>query len=73
VGGLLAYAGLLVVLAALVLLLWQAGLSPWVSALLVGVATLAIGGMLAMKGLKAIKQQDLTPQQTIDSIKQDVR
>src|SRR5688500_14627804 len=50
VGGALAYAGLLVLLAAVVLVLVQAGLEPWLAALIVGLLVAAAGGALVMRG-----------------------
>lgn len=71
VGGAIAYAGLLVILAAVVLLLIQNDMSPWIAALLVGVVVAAIGGFLVMKSISALKEQNLTPDQTIESLKED--
>src|SRR5205085_6751030 len=45
-GGALAHAGLLVILAAFVIGLAQLGVTPWVSALIVGVVTILIGYVL---------------------------
>ncbi len=70
VGGALAYSGVLAIVAALVILLANAGLPWWVSALIVGVAVAAAGGMIVKKGLDAIKGQDLVPRQTLESIKE---
>lgn len=75
-GGAVAYAGLLALVAALVLLLDQLGLSPWLSALLVGVVVAGIGGFLVMSGLNALKHEDFTPRETMDSLeslKEDFR
>jgi hypothetical protein len=72
VGGLLAYAGLLVLLAAVVIGLTQAGLDPWLAALLVGVVVVAIGGALVMTGLGEIKKANLAPRQTAESVKENV-
>src|SRR5438067_1120336 len=64
-GGAVAYAGLLAIIAALVILIADAGLAWWASALLVGVVVAALGGFLVWKGLAAMKQENLTPQQTL--------
>jgi hypothetical protein len=45
----------------------------WVSALLVGVVVAAIGGYLVSKGLNALRQQDLTPSQTVETLKEDAQ
>lgn len=70
-GGALAYAGLLAIVAAIVLLLVDAGISPWLAALLVGVIVAAIGGALVMSGRSTIQQSDLTPRRTIETLKDD--
>jgi hypothetical protein len=72
-GGLVAYAGLLAIVAALIGLLSEAGLDWWASALIVGAIVGAIGGVLVMKGINALKSEDLTPHQTIESLKEDAQ
>jgi hypothetical protein len=68
-GGALIYAGTLAIVAALVFLL--ALIMPlWVSALIVGVVVAAIGGLLVKKGLDAIRQQDMVPRQTLETLKE---
>jgi len=70
-GGAVAYAGFLALMAAVILLLAQ--LMPfWVSALVVGLVVAGIGYFLVRKGLDALKQEDLAPRQTIESLKDDV-
>src|SRR6187455_2401167 len=61
-GGALAYAGLLVFLGAIVLLLADVGLEPWLAALLVAVIAIAIGGVLVWRGREGLKQTSLTPE-----------
>ena len=70
-GGAVAYAGFLAIVAALVLLL--AALVPgWLAALIVGVVVGAIGYVLVRKGLAALKREDLAPRQTIDTLKENI-
>jgi hypothetical protein len=70
VGGAVAYAGFLAILAALIIILAQ--LIPWwLSALLVGVVVAGIGYLLVQRGLSALKKEDLTPRQTLETIKED--
>lgn len=69
-GGALAYAGVLALVAALVLALANAGMQPWLAALLSGIIVSAIGGLLVMKGINAIRKQDLTPRQTMETLKE---
>ena len=69
-GGALAYSGVLAIVAALVIVLANAGLPWWASALIVGVVVAGIGGLLVKKGLDAIKSQDLVPRQTLETIRE---
>jgi hypothetical protein len=69
-GGALAYAGLLAIVAALVMLLSMTGMPMWASALLVGVIIAGIGGLLVKKGMDAIREQDLVPRQTLETLKE---
>lgn len=72
-GGAVAYAGLLALVAALITGLADAGMEWWAAALLVGVVVAAIGGYLVFKGLNALRQQDLTPSQTVETLKEDAQ
>jgi len=69
-GGAVAYAGLLALVAAVIALLVEAGMTWWGSALLVGVIVAAIGGILVWRGLDALKHEDLAPRETVESIKE---
>ena len=71
-GGAVAYTGLLALLAALVLGTAAAGLPLWASALLVGGVLLCLSGFLVMQGLKALKNADPVPQQTVETLKEDI-
>jgi len=72
VGGAVAYAGLLALIAAVIYFLAEVvGLPLWVSALIVGLVVAAIGGFLVRKGLDALKQQDLTPRETVRTLQED--
>ena len=73
VGGAVAYAGLLAIIAALILMLIHAGMPAWGAALLVGVVVAAVGGALVSKGLAALKRQDLVPRQTVETLKEDAQ
>jgi len=72
-GGALAHAGLLVVLAALVLALAQLGVTAWLAAAIVGVVTIVVGYLLVNKGLKALRGASVVPTHTLDSLKEDAR
>lgn len=71
VGGAVAYAGFLAIVAAVIVLLAQV-IPAWLAALVVGVAVAAGGYLLVQKGLEALKQVDLKPRQTVESLKEDV-
>jgi putative superfamily III holin-X len=71
-GGALVHAGLLVLLAAIVVGL-SAVIAPWLSALIVGVATMAIGYVLVNRGLTGLRETRIVPTQTIDTLKEDAR
>jgi len=73
IGGAVAYAGLLAIIAAIILLLIHANVTPWVAALLVGIVVTAIGGAMVMKGVNALKHADMAPRQTIETLKEDAQ
>src|SRR5579872_1094977 len=70
-GGAVAYAGFLALVAALIVGLGQAGLSWWVSALLVGIVVAAIGGAFVWTGIQQLRNLNPTPTQTIESLKEN--
>jgi drug/metabolite transporter (DMT)-like permease len=72
-GGALAHAGLLVVLAAIVIGLMQLGVTGWLAAAVVGVGTTLIGYLLFNKGLKALRGASVVPTQTLESLKEDAK
>jgi VIT1/CCC1 family predicted Fe2+/Mn2+ transporter len=73
-GGAVAYAGFLAILAAIIALLVEAaGLSWWGAALLVGIVVAIVGGVLVMKGISALKSANLTPRETLESLKEDAQ
>ena len=69
-GGAVAYAGLLAMLAGIIVLLGQV-IPMWLSALLVGLVVAGVGYFLVRKGLYALKREDLAPRQTIETLKED--
>ncbi len=74
-GGLVAYAGFLALVAAVVLMLVRLGMPAWGSALIVSLVVLGIGAYLAIQGMNALKRLDLTPRETVEtlnSLKEDV-
>ena len=71
-GGVVLYAGLLVLLAAIVFALIAAGLDGWLAALIVAVVTLAIGGGLLWMGEKQIQNTEMAPKQTPETVQENV-
>src|SRR3712207_5355682 len=71
-GGALAYAGLLAVLAGIIALLSNV-MPLWASALLVGIVVAVVGYLLVRRGLDALKREDFTPRETIETLKEDQR
>jgi hypothetical protein len=72
-GGALAHAGLLVLLAAIVIGLAQMGVTPWLSALLVGLVTVAVGYVLVNRGMASMRRTSVAPTQTIETLKENAR
>ena len=73
VGGLVAYAGLLAIIARVIVLIADRGVPLWASALIVGGIVALIGYLLVQRGISALKRQDLTPRQTLESLKEDTQ
>jgi len=69
-GGALVHAGLLVLLAAIVIGLTQMGMSPWLSALIVAVVTMIVGYLLINKGLAQLRRTSVAPTQAIETLKE---
>jgi hypothetical protein len=72
-GGALIHAGVLVLLAMLVIALSEMGLEPWLAALIVGVLTIGIGYLLVNRGMAGLRGTSMVPQQTIETLKEDAR
>lgn len=70
VGGAVAYAGLLAVIAAIIMLL-DNYMPAWGAALLVGVVVALIAWMMIGKAVAALQQADLTPHETVETLKED--
>lgn len=73
VGGGLLLVGLLVLTAFLVAALGDLLDNYWLGALLVGLVFVVIGGVLARKYMGNLKKDDLGPDQTIQTLKEDQR
>jgi hypothetical protein len=70
VGGFIAYAGLLALLGAAVLAL-ATWMPYWLSAVIVGGVALIIGLIMVQSGRSALKNTNITPEKTVDSLKEN--
>ncbi len=69
-GGALAYAGLLAIVAGMIMLFGRSR-RPWFSAFLVGLSVAGVGGLLALKGLEALRQEGVAPQETVETLEEN--
>ncbi len=70
VGGLVAYTGLLALVAAVILVLGLV-IPYWLSAAIVGLVIVAVGAILVVKGANALRQEDPAPRETVETLKED--
>ncbi len=71
IGGAVAYAGLLALLAAVILALATV-LPAWLAALIVGLVVAGVGALLLQRGRAALAHTDLAPRQTMATLAADV-
>jgi uncharacterized membrane protein YqjE len=71
-GALLAFAGLVVLLQGVAMMLVPA-LPAWLAALLVGLVIVVGGALIAQRGLAHLSLKELTPKQTAANVAKDVR
>jgi hypothetical protein len=71
IGGAVLYAGVLAMVAGLILLLAEL-MAPWLAALIVGVAA-AIGGVLLLQKARKAKPENLKLERTAQSVRRDVQ
>lgn len=69
-GGFIAYAGLLVLMAAAVLAL-ATYMPYWLSAVVVGGVAVIVGLIMLQSGRSALKNTSITPEKTVDSLKEN--
>ena len=67
----LALAGVLALTAFLILALGDAFDNYWLAALLVGALFLVVGGLLAKNAVSDVKRRGLTPQATVETLRED--
>jgi hypothetical protein len=73
VGGAVVYAGFLALVAAAILVLAAIGVPWWLSALIVGVVVAAVGGLFVQRSLAALRQTDLAPRRTMQTLRDDTQ
>ena len=70
VGGVVAYTGVLALVAGIILALGL--LVPyWLSALAVGLVISAVGAFLVVKGANTLRREDPAPRETVETLKED--
>lgn len=69
-GGAVAYAGLLTILAGVIVLLDNV-MPLWASALLVGVVVAIVGYLLVRRALDALKREEFAPRETMETLRED--
>ncbi len=72
IGGAIAYAALLAICAAVILLLNRV-MPDWLAALIVGVVVGAIAWLMIGKAITALRTMELKPQETVESLKEDAQ
>jgi hypothetical protein len=70
-GGAVAYAGALVLLGAVVLILIRLGLDAWLAALIVGLIAVAVGAVRVDQGRKRLQNVDVVPERAIDTAREE--
>jgi hypothetical protein len=73
IGGAVAYAGFLGIMAGVIIVLAAAGLPWWLAALLVGLALAGGGYLLVQRGLTEMRREDLAPRQTMESLRENTQ
>lgn len=72
VGGAIGYAAMLAVLAAVIIGL-SAWIPAWISALVVGIVVAIVGFLVVSSALSALKKTDITPHESVESLKEDAQ
>jgi len=70
-GGVILFTGFLALIATVILVLGELGLDWWLAALIVTAVVLGIGAALVARARAALKNADLMPRQTIETLKED--
>jgi len=70
IGGVLAVAGVLTLVAAVVLVLVTLGLPAWASAAIVGIALALVGYATVQQAMARLNREELAPRATIETVKE---
>jgi uncharacterized membrane protein YqjE len=70
IGGVVAYTGLLALVAAGIILLGQV-IAYWLSAAIIGVVIAAVGAVLVVKGANTLRQEEPSPRETVETLQED--
>jgi uncharacterized membrane protein YqjE len=70
IGGVVAYTGLLALVAAGIILLGEV-IAYWLSAAIIGVVIAAVGAVLVVKGANTLRQEEPTPRETVETLQED--
>lgn len=73
VGGIVAYAGFIVLLLGIAWLLAEAGLPLWIGLLLVGLIVVVVGAALAFYAIQQMRQAKVVPEKTVKTVQDNVR
>ena len=70
IGGVVAYTGVLALVATAIILLGQV-IAYWLSAAIIGVVITLIGVALVLKGANTLRQEEPTPRETVETLQED--
>jgi len=73
VGGIVAYAGFIVLLLGIAWALAEAGLPLWVGLLVVGLIVVVVGAVLAFYAIQQMRQAKVVPEKTVKTVQDNVR
>ena len=72
IGGAVAYAGMLAIGAAVIMLLSRV-IPNWLAALIVGLVVAGIAWLMISKAIAALRRVELKPEETVESVKEDAQ
>ncbi len=72
IGGAVAYAGVLAIGAAVIMLLSRI-MPDWLAALIVGLIVVCVAWLMISKAITALRKVELKPEETVESVKEDAQ